>query len=105
MLGLVAWENAKGRGVCQQRLRDTRKSLRAPLNKFLKAKQQLVAPAEFCLPQVISPTTLKNAPPFMAMKECYRDATGSALPPIHYVVLGLVEYEKVVTVSLSPKHT
>ena len=106
VLGLVAWENAKGKRVCQQRVRDTRKSLRVALNKCLKAKQQLVAPAEFCLPQVLSPTTLKNAPAFMAIKECYRDATGSAFPPIHYVVLGLVEYEEVVTVSLlRPKRT
>ena len=106
VLGLVAWENAKGKRVCQQRVRDTRKSLRGALNKCLKAKQQLVAPAEFCLPQVFSPTTLKNAPAFMAIKECYRDATGSAFPPIHYVVLGLVEYEEVVTVSLlRPKRT
>jgi hypothetical protein len=81
VLGLVAWENAKGRRVCQQRLRDTRKSLRAALNKFLKAKHQLVAPAEFCLPQVFSPTTLKNTPPCMAIKECYRDTTGAAFPP------------------------
>ncbi len=43
--------------------------------------------------------------PFMAIKECYRDATGSAFPPIHYVVLELFEYEDVVTVSLRPKHT
>ena len=56
VLGLVAWENAKGKRVCQQRVRDTRKSLRGALNKCLKAKQQLVAPAEFCLPQVFSPT-------------------------------------------------
>ena len=106
VLGLVAWENAKGKRVCQQRVRDTRKSLRGALNKCLKAKQQLVAPAEFCLPQVLSPATLKNAPAFMAIKECYRDATGSAFPPIHYVVLGLVEYEEVVTVSLlRPKRT
>ena len=106
VLGLVAWENAKGKRVCQQRLRDTRKSVRAALNRFLKAKQPLLAPAEFCLPQVLSPATLKNAPAFMAIKECYRDATGSAFPPIHYVVLGLVEYEEVVTVSLlRPKRT
>ncbi len=91
MLGLVAWENTKGRRVCQQRVRDTRKSVRAAWNKFLKAKQQLVAPAEFGLPQVFSPTTLKNAPLFMAIKECYRDAAGAAFPPIHYVVLGLIE--------------
>ncbi len=32
VLGLVAWENAKGERVCQQRVRDTRKSLRAALN-------------------------------------------------------------------------
>ena len=39
VLGLVAWENAKGKRVCQQRVRDTRKSLRGALNKCLKAKR------------------------------------------------------------------
>jgi hypothetical protein len=48
----------------------------------------------------------ENAAPFMAIKECYRDTTGAAFPPpIPYVVLGLVEYEEVVTtLSLRPKH-
>ncbi len=52
---------------------DTRKSVRAALNKFLKPKQQLVAPAAFCVPQVLSPATLKNAASFMAIKECYAE--------------------------------
>jgi hypothetical protein len=70
VLGLVAWENAKGTRVCPQHGRDTRKSILAALNKFLKAQQQLVAPAEFRLPQAFSPATLKNAAPCSAIKEC-----------------------------------
>ncbi len=36
VLGFVAWANAKGKRVCQQRVRDARKVVCTSLNKLLK---------------------------------------------------------------------
>ena len=99
VFGLMSWTTAKSVRVCAQRVRDTRKVIRDVLNKRLKESQLRGPPETFCLPAVYSPTTMKNAGPFVDIQACYREATGVDFPPVHYVVLGIVEFEEIVGVS------